>query len=174
MYDSKSDYGDDSKKDDESLQEVYEKMYTQWLKVYATNRALHSEIQELRNLKAKARGKVVQLKALLAEKDKNIKSIAIKLERTQKTLRLLNNGTSKLDHLITTSKSFGDHSGIGYKGESFGTKIVSVKSSLLVDSVDVSYNKPVVKSIATERKSVVQQSVATGKSVKLFGQKKKK
>ena len=75
------------------------RIYTQWLKL-------------------KAEGKVGQLEVLLAEKDKNLKSVVIELERTQKTLRLFNNGTSKLDHLITTDKSFGDHSGVGYKGES--------------------------------------------------------
>ena len=37
---------------------------------------------------------------LLAEKVENLKSVTTKLEKTQKMLRLLNNGTSKLDHLI--------------------------------------------------------------------------
>ena len=64
----------------------------------------------------KAEGKVGQLQALLAEKDENLKSVATELERTQKILRFLNNGTSKLDHIITTGESFGDHSSVGYKG----------------------------------------------------------
>ena len=34
---SDPDNGDKFEKDDESLQEAYEKMYTQWLKVFATN-----------------------------------------------------------------------------------------------------------------------------------------
>ena len=84
---------------------------------------------------------------------------------------MLNNGTSKLDHLITTSKSFSDHSGVRYKGELSGTKTVFVKSSLLADSVNVSYNKLVVKSIATKSKYIIQQFVATGKFVKNSGQK---
>ena len=81
-----------------------------------------------------------------------------KLEKTQKLLRLLNNGSSKLDHLITTSKSFGDHGGIGYKGESSGSKTIFVKSGLLNDSLNVSVEKSDVKSITTK------QSVATGMS----------
>ena len=56
---SDSDYGDESEKDDESLQAAYEKMYSQCLKVGATNHALKGEIQELRDLKMKAEGKVV-------------------------------------------------------------------------------------------------------------------
>ena len=63
----------------------------------------------------KVKGKVVQLEALLAKKDENLKSIATELEKPQKMLRLLNYETSKLDHLITTGKSFGHHSGVGYK-----------------------------------------------------------
>ena len=86
---------------------------------------------------------------------------------------MLNNGTSKLDHLITIGKSFDDHSGVGYKDESSGIKTAFVKSRLLDDSVNGSYNKPVMKSVATESKSTVKQSVATGKSVKNSGQKRK-
>ena len=59
---------------------------------------------------------MVQLEALLAEKDENLKYVIIVLERTQKILRLLNNGISKLDHLITIDQLFGDHSGVGYRG----------------------------------------------------------
>ena len=62
---------------------------------------------------------------------------------------MLNNGSSKLDHLITNGKSFGDYGGIGYKGESFGFKIVFINSSLLDDSINISVKKPVVKSVAT-------------------------
>ena len=74
-------------------------------------------------------------------------------------VRLLNNGISKLDHLITTSKSFGDHSGVGYRVESSSSKTIFVKSSFLDDSINVSVKKPVVKSVTTKR------SVTTGKSV---------
>ena len=75
---------------------------------------------------------------------------------TQKTLRLLNNSTSKLDHLITTSKSFGDHSSVGYKHESSGSKTIFVKSGLVNASINVSVKKPYVKSVATENKSIVK------------------
>ena len=126
LCDFDSDCGDESEKEDESLQEAYEKMYTQWLKMCATNRALNSEVQELYNLKVKGEGKGVLLKALHVEKDENLKSVAIDLERTQKTLRLLNNRTSKLGHMIITGKSFGDHSGVGYRDESSSTKTVSI------------------------------------------------
>ena len=54
-----------SEKDDESLQEAYERMYIQWLKVCATNCALNDEIQELCDMKIKAKGQVVQLDTCL-------------------------------------------------------------------------------------------------------------
>ena len=47
------DNGNEFENNNESLQEAYEKMYTQWLKVCAINRALGSENQELRNPKIK-------------------------------------------------------------------------------------------------------------------------
>ena len=50
LCDSDLEYGDEFVKDDESLQEAYERMYTQRLKVCVTNRALNGEIQALRDL----------------------------------------------------------------------------------------------------------------------------
>ena len=121
----------------------------------------------------KPEGKVVQLEALLVEKVENLKSVTTKLERTQNALRLLNNGTSKLDHLITIGQSFGDHNCVGYKGKSSGSKTIFVKSGLLDDSINVSVKKPIVKSVATENNSIVKQSVATGKSMSNSRQKRK-
>ena len=69
LYGSDSESRDESENDNESLQEAYENMYTQWLNVYATNCALDSKNQELRILKEMAESKVQQLKALVAEKD---------------------------------------------------------------------------------------------------------
>ena len=118
----------------------------------------------IHDLNAKAEGKIFELEVLLAKKDENLKSVITELERTQKSLRLLNNGSSKLDHLITTGKSFGDHGGVRYKSESSGSKTVFVKSGLLDDSINVSMKKPVEKFVATK------QSVATSKSVSDFRQ----
>ena len=156
---SDSNSGDDSKKDDESLQEAYKKIYTQWLKVSASNQALNSEIQVLCELNPKAEGKIFELEVLLAKKVEDLKSVTTKLERTQKSLRFLNNSLSKLNHLITTGKSFGDHGDIGYKSESSSSRTIFVKSSLLDDSINVSGKKPIAKSVVTK------QSVAIGKFV---------
>ena len=78
---------------------------------------------------------------LLTEKTETLKFVTIELERTQKSLRLLNNGSKKLDHLITTGKSFGEHGGIRYKGEYSCSKTAFINSSLLDDSINVSVKK---------------------------------
>ena len=140
-------------------------MSTQWLKGCALNLALHIETQVLRDLNTKIKGKISELEVLLAEKDENLKSIAIELERTQKMVMLLNNGTSKLDHLITTGKSFDDHSGVGYKYESFGILTIFVKSSLLDDSFNVSVKKTCCEISYNRKHYVVKQSITIGESV---------
>ena len=113
----------------------------------------------LHDLNAKTESKILDLELLLAKKTEDLKSVTTELERTQKSLRLLNNSSSKLDHLITTNKSFGDHRGVGYKCASSSFKIVLVKSNLLDDSINVIVKKLVVKSVATK------QSITTGKFV---------
>ena len=92
----------------------------------------------LHDLNAKADGKISELELLLIEKFGNLKSVTTELERTQKSLRLLNNSSSKLDQLITIGKSFGDHGGIGYKSESSSSKTVFINSGLLDDSINIS------------------------------------
>ena len=70
--------------------------------------------------------------------------------------------------MITTDKSFGNHNGIGYKGESSDSKTVFINSSLLNDPINVSVKKPTVKSI------VPKQLDATDKSMSDLRQKRKK
>ena len=105
------------------------------------------------------------MKCYLLKKNENLKSVATEFERTQKKLRLLNNSINKLDHLITIINSFGDHSSVVYKAESSTTKIVFVKSGFLNDSVSISVNKAIMKSIATKNKYTMKQSAAIGKFV---------
>ena len=65
---------------------------------------------------------------------------------------MLNNGTNRLDYIITSGKTFGNHNGIGFKGETFGFKIIFIKSSLLIDLVDQLKGKFVIGSVTTEGK----------------------
>ena len=45
------------------------------------NQALNGKIQMLRDLNAKAKGKISELEVLLAEKDENLQFVTTKLER---------------------------------------------------------------------------------------------
>ena len=51
---------------------------------------------------------------------------------------------------VTSNKSFSDHNGIGYKGESSGFKAIFINSGLLDDSLNDSVKKPTMKSVATK------------------------
>ena len=106
----------------------------------------------------------MQLEVLLAEKVENLRSVTIELEKTQKTLRFLNNSTSKLDHLITTGKSFDDHSGVGYKGESSSSKTIFVKSVVnLVQRLFNVFVKKTCYKICCNRKQVCCKAVCCNK-----------
>ena len=76
---------------------------------------------------------MLQFKVLITDEDKKLKFVAIELKRTQKTLCLLNNETNSLEHLVTSGKLFGDHSGVGFKGKSSGTKTMFIKSDYLLN-----------------------------------------
>ena len=56
----------------------------------------------------------------VVEKETKLKENSIELERTQKSMKMLNSSTSKLDHILALVKSSKDHKGLGFKGELFG------------------------------------------------------
>ena len=51
---------------------------------------------------------------LATEKERKVQEIKVELENTQKNLKLLNFGTTKLDHLLTFGQSNGNRHGLGY------------------------------------------------------------
>ncbi|EXB90374.1 hypothetical protein L484_004877 [Morus notabilis] len=52
------------------------------------------------------------------------------LEHAQKTLKMMNSGTSKLDHILTMGKANGDHYGLGFSGKGSTSKTVFVKEQV--------------------------------------------
>ena len=48
--------------------------------------------------------KVQVLETLVAEKDSKLKEISLELKRTQKSLKMPNSGTSKLEYILTLGK----------------------------------------------------------------------
>ena len=74
-----------------------------------------------------------------------------------------------MDHLITSDKSFGNHGGVGYKGESSGTKIMFIKSGLLVDLL-MPQIISMLSDLLQQKISLLSSSlVATGQSTTFSG-----
>ena len=58
----------------------------------------------------------------MVEKEEKSRTVTTELEKTQKALRMLNVGTRKLDQMISSNTSFGDHSDIGFTGKNSKSK----------------------------------------------------
>ncbi|WZZ91022.1 LOW QUALITY PROTEIN: hypothetical protein YC2023_119601 [Brassica napus] len=146
---------DDAGSDDEGgtfdLAGNYEKLYEHWLKLVETNSDLAKE-------KAKLEAQVAEALKYASEKEEEARQAGAQLAETQKNLRLLNNGTNQLDHLL----SIGDRCGLGYQGECLKVEGVFVPAGKTKD-VATSDTKPEVKRFAgnaTYRKIAVKP--ATG------------
>ena len=48
--------------------------------------------------------KMQVLETLITEKEFKLKEVSLELERTQNSLKMLNSGTSKLEHILTIGK----------------------------------------------------------------------
>ncbi|GMN68635.1 hypothetical protein TIFTF001_037686 [Ficus carica] len=104
--DSGSDYSSDDDLSDEEIQEAYKEMYN--------------------NLIQKA---VINCEFLAAEKEKKLQETRLELENMQKSLKMLNSSTSKLDHILSIEKSSSDHCRPGYIGETSSSKTVVAKGT---------------------------------------------
>ena len=131
----------------------YEKLYEHWLKLVETNSDLAKE-------KAKLEAQVAEALKYVSEKEEEARQAGAQLAETQKNLRLLNNGTNQLDHLLSIGQS--DRCGLGYQGECLKAEGVFVPAGKTKD-VATSDTKPEVKRFvgnATYRKIAVKP--ATG------------
>ena len=61
--------------------------------------------------------KVQILETLVAKKELKLKEVYLELERTQKSLKMLNLGTIKLEHTLTLRKPNRDQRGLGFVNE---------------------------------------------------------
>lgn len=77
-----------------------------------------------------AKASYEQSKNKYVEKDRRISELQCKLNYTQKSLKILNSRTSKLDHIFTLGKHGCNREGHSFQDEkSLTSKIVLVKSS---------------------------------------------
>ncbi|KAF3515686.1 hypothetical protein DY000_02058798 [Brassica cretica] len=86
----------------------YEKLYEHWLKLVEEN-------SDLVNEKAKLETQVAEALKYESEKEEEAQQAGDQLVETQKGLRMLNNGTNQLDHLLSIGQS--DRCGLGYQGK---------------------------------------------------------
>lgn len=114
--------------DKKELQEAYQNMYSQQLRVCAEKCSLESRYDALFKLNEKTNIKVQILESLISEKDKKLKKVLVEFERTQKSLKILNFGTSKLDDILSVGKTNSNHTSLIYKGEKSESKTVFVKA----------------------------------------------
>ena len=96
--------------------------------------------------------KVQVLETLVTEEESKLKEVSLELERTQKSFKMLNSGTSKLEHILTIGKPSRDQRGLGFVGETSGSKTMFVKG---FDSQNVATLVSSMKiNVATNRKTV--------------------
>ncbi|GMN59829.1 hypothetical protein TIFTF001_028927 [Ficus carica] len=72
---------------------------------------------------------MINYEFLAAEKEMKLQETKLQLENTQKSLKMLNFGIAKLDHILSIGKSSRDHHGLGYTGDSSSSKIVFVRGT---------------------------------------------
>ena len=158
---SESDTYTDSEEEDidiEEVQKAYEKMYSKWTVVCKVNISLEEQVKSLNKEKGELQAIVTKHESEAAKNKRDLAGTRLELERTQRNLRLLNSGTTKLDHLLSQQRTSSDHTGLGYMGESSGRKLAFVKAT---NKSDVSHEqntkerpgmKSVTNSVAAKRK----------------------
>ena len=110
--------------------------------------------------------KMQVLETFVAKKKSKLKDASLELERTQKSLKMLNSGTSKLLHILTIGKLRKDQRGLAFVGETSGSKIVFVKGS---DSQNVVTSIPSMKTnVATNCKTVSNLGSKDKKLIPIF------
>ncbi|KAG7564017.1 Zinc finger CCHC-type superfamily [Arabidopsis suecica] len=107
---------DDENISDEEFAENYKALYDHWLRIVEENSVLTKE-------KLKLEAKVIEAQKYAVEKEEEAAQAKVQLEETQKNLRMLNNGTKKLDHILIIGKN--DKCGLGFKGKLSKSDLIS-------------------------------------------------
>ena len=121
----------------EDIQEVYQIMYDNWVKVCKTNKALKEKVTELTKEKEVLKKTTINYEFLSSDRERKIQQISSELINTQKNLKMLNSGTTKFDQILTMGQSI--KQGLGYN-ETTNTaattpKIVFVKACVANDVI---------------------------------------
>ena len=80
-------------------------MFEKCLEVCKLNKSLKDRISELlKENEALKRDANIDFRFQIAEKKENIQKLKAEMEYTQKTLKMINSGTSKLEHVLYMGK----------------------------------------------------------------------
>ncbi|XP_024030940.1 uncharacterized protein LOC112094406 [Morus notabilis] len=114
---------------EETIQEAYETMFNKWVLVVKKNKSLRERVDELIKENDVLKRATVNYEFQAVENEKKLQETRAELEHTQKSLKIMNSGTTKLDHILSIGKASGDRHGLGYIGESSTSKKVFVKKT---------------------------------------------
>ncbi|XP_024019584.1 uncharacterized protein LOC112091065 [Morus notabilis] len=114
---------------DETIHEAYETMFNKWVLVVKMNKSLQERVDELIKEKDVLKRAVVNNEFWAVENEKKLQETRAESEHTQKSLKMMNSGTTKLGHIPSIGNASGDQHGLGYTGESSTSKTVFVKKT---------------------------------------------
>ncbi|XP_024018312.1 uncharacterized protein LOC112090655 [Morus notabilis] len=114
---------------EETIKEAYETMFNKWVLIVKMNKSLRERIDELIKEKDVLRRAAVNYEFRAVEREKKLLETRFELEYTQKSFKMMNSGTTKLDHIISIGKASGDRHDLDYTGESSTSKIMFVKKT---------------------------------------------
>ncbi|GMN64590.1 hypothetical protein TIFTF001_033653 [Ficus carica] len=127
--DSESNCSSNDDLSDEDMHRAYKEMYNKLIQVCKINKSLEIHVVELYKEKDVLKKVVINYKFLAIGKERKFQEIRLQLENMQNSLKMLNSGKAKLEHILSIGKSSGDYHGLGYTGESSSSKTVIVKDS---------------------------------------------
>ena len=110
-------------------------MYENWLKVCKTNKALKEKVAELTKEREVLKRAAINYEFLTSDRERKIQQISSELINTQKNLKMLSSGTTKLDQILTMGQSSKHGLGNTETTNTVATtpKIVFVKASVTSD-----------------------------------------
>ena len=72
----------------------------------------------------------------------------------KKSVKMINSGNSKLDHILSLGKAVGDHAGLGYTGTRFDPKTIFVQATNSFNPQEAKKQKSKITNMKFEEKSL--------------------
>ncbi|XP_024028691.1 uncharacterized protein LOC112093781 [Morus notabilis] len=113
----------------DATQESYKTMFSKWIKVCEMNKSLREQVGELVKENDVLKRVAVNNEFQATKNEKKLQDTRAELESTQKNLKMMNSGTTKLDHILSIGKASCDRHGLGYTVECSTSKTVFVKET---------------------------------------------